>query len=142
MQNVYLLVGTPGSGKTWVANQLGDRFNVLKHDEWAYGNGQSRASYVEKTIEAARRSQKPVIIETPSSIKQIYEPLIKAGIKVEPVFVLENELTVRSRYMQREGKPIPQQHITRLETYRQRAKEMKAFSGTSNQVLEYLKRKR
>lgn len=142
MKTVYLLVGTPGSGKTWVANQLGEHFNVLKHDELAYGNGQTRASYVEKTIEAARRSHKPVIIETPSSIRQIYEPLVKAGVRVEPIFILEHELTVRSRYMQREGKPIPQQHITRLETYRQRAKEMKAFSGTSSQVLDYLKRKR
>ena len=140
-QKIYLLVGAPGSGKTWVTGQLNDQYKVLKHDDLAYGNGQSRESYVQKAMKESAHSAKPIIIETPSSIRQIFEPLTKAGFKVEPVFILEHENVIRRRYFERENKPIPAQHISRLQTYRQRAKDMRAFSGTSTEVLNYLKRR-
>lgn len=138
-QKAYMVIGVPGSGKTWVTNQVKDNFCFVHHDAYI---GMQGDTYVKEIIKASKTAHKPLLIEAPFSINKIKEPLEKAGIKVEPVFILEHELTLRSRYMQREGKPIPQQHITRLETYRKRAKEMNAFSGTSNQVLEYLKRKR
>ena len=37
-KKVYILVGAPGSGKTWVANQIRDRYTYVSHD--LYKNNQ------------------------------------------------------------------------------------------------------
>lgn len=140
MTKIYLLVGTPGSGKTWVASQLTDKFEWVAHDAY---NGKGFAyegmAYVNEIMKASRTQSKPVLAETPFSVSQIIEPLEKKGFTVEPVFIIESDHTTSTRYLRRENKPIPQGHLTRIQTYRKRAKEMNAFSGTSAQVLEYLK---
>lgn len=135
MTKVYLVVGTPGSGKTWVCNQLKDKFKYLPHDEYP-----KEVQYLNEVKRLARISDKPVLIETPFSVRQIVDPLTTIGIDVIPVFILENPDVVASRYKKREGKAIPQGHLTRIQTYRQRAKEMNAFSGNSQEVLDHLKR--
>lgn len=133
MQKIYLIVGAPGSGKTWVAKQLTDKFNFVPHDDYQDGD------YVKALINAGRVSTLPVIAETPFSVSQIIDPVKKAGIVITPVFLLESPHTTKTRYEKREGKAIPQGHLTRIETYRKRAKEMGSFSGTSKEVLEYLR---
>lgn len=132
-QIIYLIVGAPGSGKTWVAKQLGDKFNYVPHDDYTDGD------YVKALINAGRVSRLPVLAETPFSVTQIIDPVRKAGIDIKPVFILESPHTTQSRYEKREGKPIPQGHLTRIETYRKRAKELRAPSGTSKDILDYLR---
>lgn len=48
-------------------------------------------------------------------------------------------MMTRARYEAREGKPIPKGHLTRIQTYLDRADELGAFMGTSEQVLTHLK---
>lgn len=129
---IYVVIGVPGSGKTWVCNQLRDKFKVVAHDDYMNGN------YVDALKKAAKTSDKPILAEAPFSIKNTMEPLEDDGYKVIPVFILEDEITTTRRYEARDKKPIPKQHLTRLNTYRERAKDMAAFSGTSQEVLEYL----
>lgn len=133
MQKVYLLVGAPGSGKTWVGEQLKNKFTYVAHDDYMGGG------YVDALMKAARVSTRPVLGETPFSLSRIIEPLEKARIDVQPVFILESPHTTKTRYEKREGKRIPQGHLTRIETYRKRAKEYSAPSGTSAEVLDYLR---
>ncbi len=132
-QTVYLLVGTPGSGKTWVAKQLTEKYEVVQHDDYIKGG------YLEAVEKQARRSPKPVLAETPFSISEIKKPLEDRGIRVVPVFILESEDVTASRYLGRERKAIPQGHLTRINTYRQRAVEMRAAQGTSIEILEHLR---
>jgi uridine kinase len=136
MKQIYLVVGTPGSGKTWVCNQLKDKYDYLPHDDFS-----NDLSYVSATARLADFSDKTVLIETPFSVTQIVQPLMLRGYVVTPVFIIEDEETTRNRYKSRENKDIPKGHLTRIQTYRDRAAELGAFSGTSEEVLAHLRTK-
>lgn len=133
MAPVYLLIAAPGSGKTWVASQLTHKFHYIAHDDYFDGG------YVQAIIKACDGGTKPVLAETPFSISQIMEPLQRKGIKVTPVFIIEDAAVTAKRYSAREGNPIIQGHLTRIETYRKRAIEWGAKRGTSQEILEYLR---
>ena len=126
---IYLIVGAPGSGKTWVCSQLKDQFDYLPHDDFP-----NPKAYIAAIKRLASFSTKNILIETPFSVSQFMETL-----PVIPMFVIETPAITKSRYETREKKPIPQGHLTRINTYIDRAQELQAFSGTSEQVLERLK---
>jgi hypothetical protein len=130
MNEVLILVGAPGSGKTWVSDQLKDIFDVVEHDNYKSGY-----CYV-----LAKRAlgEKPVLGNTPFGLSDIMKSLLMHGVKCIPVFVIESDHVVSERYEKREGRAIPQGHITRQQSYIARAKELNAFKGTSTQVLEHL----
>ena len=136
-QPIYLIVAVPGSGKTWVTSQLGDKFEFVHHDLFI---GQAGEAYVKSILKRAEKATKPLLTEAPFSISQTKDPLEAAGYKVIPIFIIESEPVLRDRYFKREKKSIPQGHITRMKTYEQRAHDWKAFKGTSQEVLEYLKK--
>lgn len=129
---IYLIIGAPGSGKSWVCNQLKDQFDYIPHDEYKIG-------YIEEIVKRAKIASKLLLIETPFSISKVVDPLNLAGFSPVPVFIIETPEITSKRYEAREGKPIHQGHLTRIETYKKRAKELKAFQGTSEEVLNYLK---
>jgi hypothetical protein len=135
----YMVIGCPGSGKSWVCDQLEklEKFKYVHHDLYI---GMAGPKYVDAILDAAKETEKPILCEAPFSISQLKEPLEKAGIDVIPVFIQELPHTIRTRYWQREKKDIPNGHLTRQNTYAQRAKEWNAFQGTSGEVLEHLKK--
>lgn len=131
-QSVYLLVGVPCSGKSWVCDRLdGSKYNVVRHDDHIGGD------YVAALTKAAH-GDRSVVGETPFSITQIAAPLTKAGIEVKPVFVMAGANELRARYRDRKRNEYANGNLTRQRTYEERAKEYKAFSGSSSEVLEYL----
>lgn len=136
MQPIYLLIGVPGSGKSWVSAQL-TNFHYVHHDGYI-GHINQPKEYVFGILDALKTATKPILAEAPFSISQIKDPLEERGLKVIPVFILEHPHVLHQRYMNREGRNIPQGHLTRQETYRKRAMEWKAFMGTSSDVLKYL----
>lgn len=133
MKKAYLVVGCPGSGKSWVCDQLKQMFRYVPHDMFI------NKDYLD-AIQRSKDTDKPLLIETPFSISQIKEPLEKRGFQVEPVFIQEKPETIAERYKARENRDIPKGHLTRQQTYASRAKEANAFSGTSSEVLEHLKK--
>jgi adenylate kinase family enzyme len=139
-QTITMIVGVPGSGKTWITSQLGDDYLLVHHDAWI-GDAKQPSNYVQRILDKADGAKKPILIEAPFSISQIKEPLEQEGYKVECVFIQEPPEVVSLRYFRREKKIIPKGHLTRQATYAERAKACRGFSGTSTQVLEYLKSK-
>jgi gluconate kinase len=132
---IYLLVGVPGSGKSWVADQVGEKFEYVRNDDFMKQKG----GYLTALIDRAQSAIKPILCEAPFSISELKDPLERAGHKVIPVFIIENPWVVAERYAKRENKLIPRGHLTRMETYRQRAEQWDSFKGTSSEVLEHLK---
>lgn len=135
---IYLLIGIPGSGKSWICNQIKDRFDYIPHDKFKFKDN-STQKYLKAILNQAKLSHKPILIETPFTIDGILNPLKQKGFKVNPIFIMEDPKVISLRYFKRENKPIPKGHLTRLKTYKQRAKGLKAFSGTSEEVLNYFK---
>ncbi len=136
MKPIYLIVGCPGSGKTWVCEQLKKEFAYIPHDNFI----NRETKYVDFIIQMAETiKSRSMIVEAPFSISKIMAPLEDAGHKVICVFIQEPHSVIASRYMEREKKEIPTGHLSRQKTYAQRAKELGAFKGTAQQVLEHLK---
>jgi len=131
---VILLVGSPGSGKSWVSSQLKDKFLVLEHDDF-----HQKEHYIAALASAARQAKRKILGNTPFGLTDLTQGLAGIGVKVIPVFIVEPDIVLSARYMQREKKSIPKGHITRQETYRSRAKELGSFIGTSAEVLKHLK---
>lgn len=138
MQNIYLLVGVPGSGKTWVTRQLQGKFEIIQHDDYIDKSLPSDA-YLQSILRKAKVTTRPILIETPFSISQYMEPLQRAGHRVIPVFILESHYVVKERYETRDGKQFPRMHESRQATYMIRARKGGHFFGTSEQVLQHLK---
>lgn len=133
MKQIYMVIGCPSSGKSWVCNQLRDRYHYVSHDDYL------DMSYLSAIVRESATAKKPLLIEAPFSISQLKDPLEEDGYNVTPVFIQESEATIKSRYLEREGKPIPDGHVSRQKTYAERAKLWHSFAGTSEQVLAYLK---
>lgn len=128
---IYLLAGVPCSGKSWITNQVKDDYVVLEQDDYI---GKQQA-YIEAIKEA--NDDNDVIINTPFGVTELMTKLKDAGLSVIPVFIVEDEQTLRERYKRREGKDIPKGHLTRNSTYKERAKELRAHYGTSKDILRY-----
>lgn len=135
MKTLYILVGSPGSGKTWVMNQLEEQYRVIPHD------AHIDKDYLGAILSTLVNSGKPVLIETPFSMSKIVGPLEETGYRVEPVFIIEDNDTYVARYFAREGKEPPKGHLTRTQTYLQRARDGDHFYGTSSEVLAHLRDK-
>ncbi len=133
MQPIYLVCGVPGSGKSWVCDQLTHKFHYVRHDDYIQGD------YTKGLAYEAKASEKPVIGDCPFGERVLIKDLEDRGLSVTPVFIVEDGQVVRKRYEARDKKPIPPQHITRAINIRHRAEEWRCFYGTSSEVLEHLK---
>lgn len=140
-QPIYLICGVPGSGKTWVCNQVADKFHFVPQENFISKDRTIAPNHLhrEALLTAATKENKPVIGECPFMISIMINELKARGADVRPVFVLEPEHVVKMRYERREVRPIPKQHLTRVATVRQRARQYGIFSGSSDSVLQYLK---
>lgn len=137
-RKVHLIVGCPGSGKSWVADKLKEKYHHIKHDDFI---GQNSNGYLREILKQAKETGRPILIESPFSVRQLKEPLEQSGVPVECVFIQEAHDVIKGRYEARENKPIPPGHLTRQQTYAERAKESQSFHGTSQQCLDYLQGK-
>lgn len=135
---IYMVIGCPGSGKSWVCEQLRDCFDYVPHDDYAMGV-KGTSLYIEAIIAMHRYARKPLLIETPFSISQIKDPLEAKGFHINPVFIQEHPDVIRKRYRARGSGDLPAGHLSRQKTHKERADKWQSFQGTSNEVLAYLK---
>lgn len=133
---IYLVVGVPASGKSWVCEQLQDRMRYVHHDLYV---GMSGPQYV-LALASAREQEgsRPVLGEVPFSVREVVEPLVAHGLVVEPVYIIEPPSVLAARYFLREAKSLPDGRIKQEMTYLERARASGAFHGTAAEVLAYL----
>lgn len=127
---LYLICGPPAHGKTYVCKAIKEKFDV---------------SYVEHDINCKRHPEaileamqykKPVITECPFGERALRDQLESYGVEVTPIFVIEELHVAMKRYQNREGKPYPQNHITRTFGITKRAEEWSAPYGTSDDMIQ------
>jgi len=136
-QTIYLLVGVPATGKTWIMDRLTDKYACLRNDDFI-----SRMEHYAPAIaDVARISDKPLLVEAPFSMNRVMDPLLEEGLLVKPVFIIEKESTLIKRYDERGRNEahIIKGHLSRQQTFKARVGEYNAFSGDSSDVLMHLK---
>jgi hypothetical protein len=155
MVPVVLICGVQGSGKSWACRQVAGIFDYVAHDRcWKHpsavpedgldpkwGPPGSVSTHFEVVSEAARGGGgRPVLTEVPFGESELKKRLESAGIIVIPVFVVESDAIISSRYEKREKKPLPAGVLTRNQGLARRARDWGAFSGTSAEVRDHLRR--
>src|SRR5262245_42204825 len=127
---VYLVIGVPGAGKTWLCKQLPSSFNYVPHDRcWTHPSGAkpgpkypdwgppgSKSTHLETIVKEAKASLKPVVTEVPFGERRLRDELVSRGLKVVPLFVVEDPDTVAKRYANRERRPLPPAAAARVST--------------------------
>lgn len=73
---IYLLIGCPGAGKSFVVERVKDRFEVVPRDDHLDLDDRQYARLAGRT---ARTATRPVLIETGYSISAVREPLLALG---------------------------------------------------------------
>lgn len=137
-QEIYLLIGVPASGKSWVCERAKAKYSYISHDAFIG----AQEEYLKMIMEEAAAGSKPVLIETPFSMSKIMDPLTKHGHRVTPIFLIEEETKLNARWEQR-GTDLKSQkgHRTRQDTFISRANEGDFFIGNSLAVLNHLNMK-
>lgn len=128
--DLFIVCGVSGSGKSWVCNQLKDISYYVSYDEIP------REQHYYEFIEGSKTNL-PILYDpfrSPTTILRRYSTQFNTRL-----IVIDEPLdTIVSRIKQRGGKP----NIDSLEKIRgkiPRWRQYAEFSGTSDQVLEYLK---
>ncbi len=133
-KTIYLICGVPGSGKTWACERVHEDYAYLPHDEYYHQDAVTMIAL------AARNATKPVLTECPFGEREVKSRLEAMGFEVVPVFVIEEPKVIAMRYQMREGKVLPKAHATRAVSIKDRAIEWAAHHGTSEEVLDFLRR--
>jgi gluconate kinase len=152
---IYLICGVQGSGKTWVCQQLREQseaYYYIPHDQCWYhkdtspeemptagwGPPGSISTHFPTLVGEADESDVPIITEVPFGERNLRDQLTSTGFRVTCIFVVEPVEVLKERYSKREGKPLSQSAITRSLTLEQRARDWDCFYGTSEEVLSHL----
>lgn len=134
MSPVYLLIGVPCSGKTWVADALQKANSWL----WVEHDAYHVEDYWKAVWYAAGAAGTPVIAEAPFRASVLKEQLEKKGVKVVECYITAPEALLEQRYEARKGLAYPKAFRTNLAKYNARYKDL-TIRGTSSEVLQLLK---
>lgn len=126
---VYLVSGVAASGKSWVCEQLLDKFDYISYDK-------------------TRKKDHVDLLLTPSDKPKLYDPTFKISTFIKrnsdkfhiiPVFIIETEEVIRERVKKRNGK-FTEHMKKRIKEIEKRNIKYGTFAGTAQEVLDYLKR--
>ena len=126
---IYLLIGAPGAGKSWVAKQLTHKFKYVSYDE-------------------NPKKDHLTLLRQPTDKPIIYDPTFKIStfirrhsheFDIRLVAIRESEDTLRERIESRGGKWTPTIAKRNLDVQKRFEKYGSGgFIGTSEEVLRYL----
>jgi gluconate kinase len=131
---IYLLCGVPGSGKSWVANQLLNKFEYVAHDEYIF-----RDKCFKDIRLCKEMGTDHLLLDCPFDERAFRTELEGQGYDVIPIFIVEAPEVISERYFARVGKRPSKSIITRAKTIMNKVNEWDAFYGTSDEVFKYLK---
>lgn len=129
-QDLFLVAGCPASGKSWVCDQLADKFSYISYD------GISKNYHV---YELLKNNHKPLL----------YDPTIKIStftkryghlFNIRLIVIVEDESIINSRMINRGGKITNtiKRRMLRMSNLSKKCE----FVGTSSEVLDYLNKKK
>jgi len=134
MQPVFLLCGPPGCGKTWISEQIQDRFNFVVHDEHPID------VYPSALLNASRVSELPILGNAPFRCGVVIQYLRIRKVDCKAIYIVEPYDVVAQRFIKREGREkFSSWHQKNIRHQNKRAETQADFKGTADEVLEYMK---
>lgn len=130
MRTVYLLVGAPASGKSWVASQLTEKFHYISYDD------NPKSQHLSLLQQAP--TDKPILFDPTFKISTIIKRH-SDEFDFKIVAINEMEGVLRFRVEHRGGEWTPT-ILKRNEQVKKRYEKYGTggFIGTSSEVLRYL----
>jgi len=127
LPSLYILSGAAGSGKSWVANQLTDKFNYVSYD-----------SVPKKDhLTLLKESKIPSLYDINTGVST-FTRRYGSQLDHHVVVIIEDEDTISKRLRERGGSMTD--HLRkRMRRIQKIADQYAEFSGTSLEVLNYLK---
>jgi dephospho-CoA kinase len=93
--NLFILIGAPGTGKTWLCDKLSNDFNIIYSDRIRDG--------IDKAVSEALKGDKPVIVDIPFKIKAFIERWRSRVPESVVVALVEEEDVHKTRLAMRGG---------------------------------------
>jgi Zn ribbon nucleic-acid-binding protein len=125
---IFMVIGCSGSGKSWVCNQLKDDFQYISYD------GSRKRNHIPGLME---HSSKPKLYDPPIKVSTFFKRH-SHRFNIRCVAILETDDVVKERIKIRGGiwtNSISKRNAVMVK----RAAKYGEFSGTSQEVLDYLK---
>jgi hypothetical protein len=126
----YMLAGQFGSGKTTVANKLKDKFTVIEIDR-------INRKTLDRIISNNYFNEKPLLLDIPTLISSTYRRY-SDKYEIIPIFILESVSVIEERLKLRGGTSSIESIKKRFSRMNSLSKEIGVFSGTADEVYEYL----
>jgi hypothetical protein len=126
---LFIVFGCSGSGKTWLTNQLTEKFHVVHYD----------LTPKSKLLEVlhSQPTDKPILLDLPIKISTFIKHH-SSEFDIRCVAVMGDFLQVKTQILQRGGK-ITCTLYRRWKQIQKRADKYAEFTGDSQQVLDYLR---
>ena len=130
-QPIFVVIGVSGVGKSWVCSRL-DKFHYVSYDKLKTRDDRVTA------IAAATWEDKPVVFDPVVHVSSYLKKLPSDQTYV--VCIIEDEQTIRSRLLGRRSvKGLTEAGLSRMKRIQWYADRKAKFSGTSSQVLDWIK---
>jgi hypothetical protein len=127
---LYIVTGIPGSGKSWVCNQLKDKFNYVSYDE------SPKITHLDQ-LRNPKDPTKPLLYDPNIKISTIFTRY-SDEFDIRLLVILGDFLKIKQQLVNRGGK-ITKTTYKRWKVMKARRKKYGIFDGDSNDVLRYLK---
>ncbi len=128
----YMLAGQFGCGKTTISNKLKNKFTVVHADEY---NAKSLASFISNNY----FNDKPILLDIATLISTTYTRLSKE-YEIIPIFIIEDEAIIKERINMRGGSSSDENIKKRHDRIVGLSKSIGKFSGTADEVYNYLEK--
>lgn len=126
---LFILIGAPGIGKTWLCNRLSNDFTIISSDR--------NRDNIDEAIRSALQQDKPVLVDIPFRIKAFIERWRLTLPACVVVSLVEDEATHRARLASRGGE-YTDSILKRVRRVDSIARRYGNISGTSDELLDRL----
>lgn len=125
---IYILCGPSGAGKTWLANQLVNDFNIIDMDKLKFDD----------CINAALSAQVKSLVVINTQATRFAKELAEKGVRCLVAVINEDESVIRHRISLRGGE-FTKGVAKRIKRYQTLAIKLANFAGTQSEVFSWLK---
>lgn len=126
---LFILIGAPGVGKTWLCERLSNHFHVVSSDRFK--------NKLDDAVEEALKQDKPVLVDIPFRIKAFIERWRAAVPDAYVVALVEDEDVHRQRIESRGGK-FNDTIVKRIKRIDSLSKRYANLIGASDHLLKRL----